>query len=364
MSRDEVISIITQVADENGLDHVEFLGGAVAESGLDPTAERYGTWPDVSFGLFQQTVRFAPDGDQSQRPENIDLIKRLYSDPWHASRVAAGQFKHYRAGESSALDAWCRYNWPAKNPADNPNRGNYTRGLAEAANLIGTSTPTASYDPNVPVTPQPNSWACSVYSLLWALHSLGRGTSAAWLQQAMLDQGVVTVANGLERADGSGLVAFVDREYSELGIEAFRNTSPTLADVQAKAGQVPILIGGRAWYHWVGVRSVQSDGTLNLANPADGWQGIHQELRDSWGRLGPWTMVWLQPMAGVIVDPEQPPHPDTDLVTSLKTALAEVTRGAPYQAMGDLEGKPLREVLKEIQNIRNRLTEIGNQYGV
>lgn len=363
-----MIAIITQVADETGLDRVELLGGALAESGpnLDQW-ERWGTWPDISFGLFHQTVRFARDGDQSRRPENIELVKRLYFDPWHASRVAAGQFKSYRARESSALDAWCRYNWPSKNPADNPNRGNYAQGLAKAATLLGSSQPTAMYDPDVPVTPQPNKWACSVYSLLWALHALGRGTSAAWLQAAMLEQGVVSAADGLLRADGAGLVDFVNHEYGELGIEAFRKENATIDDVRAQAGTSPVLIGGHRWGgegHWVGVRGVEPDGTLILANPADGYDGIHQELRDSYDRLGPFTMVWLQPKAGVVVDPEVPPHPDTDLVTSLQTALAEITRGGPYRALGDLEGKPLREVLLEIEHIRNRLAEIGNQYGV
>lgn len=42
MNREEVIALIVRKAGEFGLDPVEFLGGAIAESGLDPSAARFG----------------------------------------------------------------------------------------------------------------------------------------------------------------------------------------------------------------------------------------------------------------------------------------------------------------------------------
>lgn len=360
MSREQYEPAARAAAAKYGVPVDHFLRQITQESNWDPNA---------SSGFASGIAQFT---DETARDLGVNPW-----DPIASLDAAARYMKHLHDAHGSWARAFAAYNWGWGHvlkwdgrretlPAETAHYLDVILGLGwpEPGTNPASSAP---YDSTAPVTQQPNDWACSVYSLLWALHSLGRGTSAAWLQEAMLDQGVVSKKDGLLRGDGSGLVDFVNREYGELGIEAHRMENVTIGDVRAKAGQYPVMLGGHGWGsagHWVGVRGVQPDGTLNLANPADGYDGIHQELRDSFGRLGPFTMVWLEPKDGVIVDPEPPPHPDTDLVTSLKTALAEVTHGAPYQALGDLQGKPLKEVLTQVDNIRNRLTEIGNQYGV
>jgi hypothetical protein len=42
MTRDEIVELIVQKANEYGIVRWEFLGGAIAESGLDPNAVRFG----------------------------------------------------------------------------------------------------------------------------------------------------------------------------------------------------------------------------------------------------------------------------------------------------------------------------------
>lgn len=147
-TQDQVLKIIADTAKANGIDPVAFLGGAIAESNLDPWAARYGTWPDVSFGLFQQTVKWAVEGDHSNSDANVNYIKSLYFDPQHAANVAIIQFKGYLNAAGNALDAWCLYNAPAIPPAQNPNRGNYQNGLARAAQMIQPTPP-----PPPPPTP-------------------------------------------------------------------------------------------------------------------------------------------------------------------------------------------------------------------
>lgn len=49
-----------------------------AESGRDPRAARYGDWPDVSFGLTQETVETAGGygvGDGTNTPDNIANVR-------------------------------------------------------------------------------------------------------------------------------------------------------------------------------------------------------------------------------------------------------------------------------------------------
>ena len=96
MSRDEVVALIVAKAREHGIEPWELLGGAIAESNLDPQAWRQGVWPDQSAGLFQQTVAYAEEGDHTESPENVALIKRLYFDPSHACDVAAAAYRRWR----------------------------------------------------------------------------------------------------------------------------------------------------------------------------------------------------------------------------------------------------------------------------
>jgi hypothetical protein len=66
---------------------------------------------------------------------------------------------------------------------------------------------------------------------------------------------------------------------------------PSWADTFHLAEQMPLLIGGATWYHWVGVRGVQPYGLL-LANSARGWQAIYDVLlEDDFDRLGPFAVV-------------------------------------------------------------------------
>lgn len=306
MTRDEIIALIVQKANDNGLAPWEFLGGAIAESGLDPEAWRQGVWPDWSAGLYQQTVAFADEGDHSASEENVALIKRLYFDPVHACDVAAVKFKYWRYNpEVPALTAWCAYNLPASyhHPETNPNLANYQRGLAEAQQILGVVVEQPgerTYGPDVPseVISQRNTWSCAVrstYAALWSMAQTGHGEPVSygdegprdvydWLVPAYDDPSV-----GLHDHTGAGLAQALKAH----GYAASNLYPASLASVQARAGLQPVLLGGDVWNHWVMVRGLESDGTLILENPSPGFGGISNELRDSFGRLGPMAMVWI-----------------------------------------------------------------------
>lgn len=320
MTKDEIVALIVAKAGEYGLVPWEFLGGAIAESGLDPNAERWGTWPDVSFGLFQQTVAFADEGDHSQSDANVAAIRALYEDPVHACDVAAVKFKYWRYNpEVPALTAWVAYNSPGfyHTPESSPNVENYRRALAEAQTMLGAATPSTerTYGPDVPdsVVRQQNSWSCAVrstYAALWAMAHEGQGPSVTygddgandvynWLVPTYDDPSV-----GLHDHTGSGLVQVLKQH----GYAAANLYPASLATVQARAGHQPVLLGGDRWSHWVMVRGVEADGTLILENPAPGFAGISDELRDSFDRLGPMAMVWIdvvgQPKEGDVTEAE------------------------------------------------------------
>jgi hypothetical protein len=258
---------------------------------------------DISFGLFQQ---WADEGDHTASPENVALIQRLYFDPAHACAVAAEQYHYWRYNpDVPALTAWVAYNSPGfyHAPEQSPNAENYRRSLAEAQRILGAPEPVTDrlYGPDVPdgVILQQNPWSCAVrstYAALWAMAEQGQGEPVTYGDEGPRDvyewmvPGIDDPSVGLHRADGSELVAMLRAH----GYRADRMSPAPLSEAQARAGHQPLLIGGYAWQHWVYCRGVEADGMLILENPAPGFAGISDELRDSWDRLGPMTLVWIK----------------------------------------------------------------------
>jgi hypothetical protein len=293
LTRQEIIDLIIRKANEHDLVPAEFLGGAIAESSLNPEAWRQTAWPDWSAGLFQQTVAFAPDGDHSASDENVALIKRLYFDPVHACDVAAKQYRYWRYDpEVSAEQAWCAYNWPGSyhHYLDNPNLGNYRHGLQQAAMMVaGTRAPSASlarpakivFDPDFPRSEQDDDWSCCPTSLDWAMRSLGRKPGISWIEQRMVIDGVVSHAQGLLDHTGAGVVAWLGindaTHYGSDGYGISNHQCPITWDQLVPEitphAPYPILLGLPNWVsgghgHWVGVRGF-SNNRIQLANPAN-----------------------------------------------------------------------------------------------
>jgi hypothetical protein len=97
-------------------------------------------------------------------------------------------------------------------------------------------------------------------------------------------------------ASGAGLVSYL----GELGISAANNPDASFDEVAAAAGYQPMLIGGREWNHWVGVRICDQPYQsalalfLAIANPAPGWMGVDQVLTaDAFDQLGTFSAVWF-----------------------------------------------------------------------
>jgi hypothetical protein len=87
---------------------------------------------------------------------------------------------------------------------------------------------------------------------------------------------------------------------AEQGISADSNPAASFDDCLAAAGYQPMVIGGRAWCHWVAVRMGgpafgRADlRALALMNPAGGYMGIGQLLDEAdFEYLGPFSAVWF-----------------------------------------------------------------------
>lgn len=177
------------------------------------------------------------------------------------------------------------------------------------------------YNPDALCELQPDDWSCSVESTQWLLRAMGRNPYDSWIRPAMLNQGVVTREDGLMDASGRGLVAFLQREYGPLDDDrdlVFVALNPVYWDDLANlAGVRPVLIGGRAWNHWSGVRRPVPGG-FELANPAPNWLSVGNVLdRAEFERLGGWSAVTVYARAEL-------EGPDSDTGLGKGAALAEV----------------------------------------
>src|SRR5689334_22043882 len=145
------------------------------------------------------------------------------------------------------------------------------------------------YNPDIPRIAQTDSWSCSVASTTWLLRSLGIDVAYLPMEQRMVREGLVGSALGLLDGSGTALAFWLSGNW---GLEA-KPGGVSWSQVCEMAGKGPVIMGGHGWYHWVGVRRY-ADGVLELANPADGWKGVHQTLNETrfqW--LGPFSAVYV-----------------------------------------------------------------------
>jgi hypothetical protein len=167
-TREDVIAISNAAADEIDTPRLLLLAAGIAESDLRWDARRPADpsqdatfWPDVSFGPWQQTVRWSQEykdwytndapGHPPGKFPGTDVIEAVfdhYRDTEHAARVAARQLKaHYRPTEGDAVwRALNRYNFPSGDgEPKSPGIGqNYRRGIDEARAILGEPEPGAS----------------------------------------------------------------------------------------------------------------------------------------------------------------------------------------------------------------------------
>lgn len=147
----------------------------------------------------------------------------------------------------------------------------------------------------LPADKQDYPWDCSACSTAWAMRTIGYAVSE---QDVIAGLGPTRISPslGLLDASGAGLVSYL----AEQGISADNNGDASFKEVMDAAGHQPMVIGGRAWCHWVAVR-LGSDLTqhpelkmLALMNPAPGYMGVDQVLEaDFFQALGPFSAVWF-----------------------------------------------------------------------
>lgn len=159
----DVSAETAQVAAEYGISERGLVAQFICETdSLNEQAERWGTWPDVSFGAYQQTVAYATDingnklGDGSQSPANIAKVRAYFFVYANAVRVAARQLGAYYkrfsvlGPEYGYYESASRYNGgPNMQFADNPNRRRFVECYERAAQYVSEDD-SGGTDPSEP----------------------------------------------------------------------------------------------------------------------------------------------------------------------------------------------------------------------
>jgi hypothetical protein len=191
-----------------------------------------------------------------------------------------------------------------------------------------------TYNAAEPAFAQNDPWSCAPTSTRWALHALGRRPTEQWIEDRMVKDGIVSKDEGLLDATGKALADWITAQYQEWGY--YSNSEPAVSfdAVFAEVGPYPLLLGGRRWGHWSGVRaSAPTDGVLLLANPAEGWQGVGQTMnREQFAALGPFSMVRIlhpdlipgEAPAPPTPAPEPTPVPPAMTLTEVRARLEQI----------------------------------------
>ena len=189
---------------------------------------------------------------------------------------------------------------------------------------------TVRYNAEAPRIAQNDDWSCGPTSTRWAMTALGRAPTEQWIESTMIAEGVVSTTQGILDATGAGIAAFIRRQYGEFGYTAEHHPTATFQFLADTSGTSPMLIGGRGWDHWSGLRGYdRARDVLILANPADGWRGVSQTMtRQQFETLGPFSAVTISHPDLVGPSPAPAPVPSgpdpRDLeIAALKAQLAD-----------------------------------------
>ena len=146
-----------------------------------------------------------------------------------------------------------------------------------------------------PVELQDYPWDCAAASLAWALQAAGLPYTEQQVIEG-LGPSRISPELGLLDASGAGLVSWL----AEIGVTAMNNGDASWTDIIVSAGYQPMVMGGRAWNHWTGVRmggpcfNGEDLEFVALANPAPGWLDVGQYINsDQFEDLGAFSAVWF-----------------------------------------------------------------------
>jgi hypothetical protein len=303
------------------------------ESGFNPDAHNAGSGAD---GIAQIVPKWHP----AMAGKTRDPLASLD----YAASLMAGYLGQYQGDWALALSC---YNAGSGNTA-NGIAGTldgwpYAETVAYVANILNLSAaeasrrltkgrpsvpPAVTYNPDAVVDLQQDDWSCSVQSAQWLLRSLGRNPGDAWLEQQLVGPlypgSIVTREHGLMDSSGKTLAAWMQREYGdEMGLTFEAKQNVTWEQVVALAGKQPIMLGGRTYNHWTGVRHM-ANGGLELANPAPNWKGVGSVMdQDEFAALGSWSLITAAvPAPGVGTGPAA--GSDDDTILGLRRAVAHL----------------------------------------
>ena len=148
-TREEIIALIIAYSDAAGVPRRLTLACGIAESNLRQYATREGTWPDVSYGIGQQIVKFAPVGNGKDTPDNRALVRDWLFNPQNSiplmvKKLAEAYDNRLKAGYSDEDAQWqalYRYNtggWLPPGGQYVGNVENYRRAFVAADALLAT----------------------------------------------------------------------------------------------------------------------------------------------------------------------------------------------------------------------------------
>ncbi|HEX4708719.1 MAG TPA: hypothetical protein VH229_13425 [Candidatus Udaeobacter sp.] len=120
---------------------------------------------------------------------------------------------------------------------------------------------------------QQRDWDCSAAAAAWMGRALTWGWEELDVAWSFVDQGIATPELGLLDGTGAGIVRWLSMQPFSA-----KNSTIEWSTLIDRDWSCPLIMGSTRWYHWTGVRGMDADGNLRLANSAPGWASVYQTM--------------------------------------------------------------------------------------
>lgn len=164
------------------------------------------------------------------------------------------------------------------------------------ASAAPPAPPVPRYNPATEQPPQWYSWTCSICASDWVCRAVQQPFADdiyASREQCGYAIGIPDNVNstyGLMDGSGTELQRAIRDQTGLDSSQGWLDYDTAYAIYAQTFG----CMSGGGWYHWVGVRGVDGQGNLWIANSAPGYDGVWDTLsRADFNRLGPFSCVWV-----------------------------------------------------------------------
>jgi len=139
------------------------------------------------------------------------------------------------------------------------------------------------------MAPQQYSWTCSICSFTWVINATGTDPNLTREQAAT----IIGYPNCVNESYGLMSAQCMIDAFNYYSLDA-KQKWVTFDEAYAIMGDTTGVINPIGMYHFMGMRGLDNNSSLWVANSASGYMGVYETLgRNQFNSLGPVQVIYL-----------------------------------------------------------------------